>query len=377
MKKNYLLVNTSFFPSAGGVETTLRGMTEGLVDDGQNVVIVASNRANISAEGLKSYEKLFGAEVFRYAALPFFLYYLTCTFLLLKLKRKYKFDLVISRSYTTTLCLWLAGYKNIKYVAPATYSKQNHPQYTSGNSAKRYISYFINSNLERLALKAVPSVYVFSSEMRNQINEISKRKPVIQVFPGIDRKRFKPVSQMARDRLREKYSIPTSKKVLLFIGRVEKVKNSLDCIRVLKNLPSNYITVFVGEGSQRQEAINYAISESLDDRVFFYDFTKSPEEFFQLSDAFLMTSVYEPFGQVILEALACGVKVFGYQSSNNIKTATSEIFKRLNISTERYLSESNSIKLASLIEKDLSIDSQFEASVLSWADFVYGLERMT
>lgn len=372
-RKSYLLANASFYPSAGGVETTLRGMAEALVKDGHEVIVVSGNRANTTSQPQKEHEILFGAEIYRYKVLPFFLYYITATLLLRKINRDKVFDGVISRSYTTTICLWLAGYKNIKYVAPASYSLQNHPKFMSGNKVKKYVSYFINAGLERLSILLLKEVFVFSSEMEKQIKRLSKDKKINKVFPGVDRGRFRPVSASEKASLRERYSVPADKKVLLFIGRAEKVKNSLDVIQVLTYLPDDFIAFYVGEGSEKNVAVELSLEKGLQDRVRFYDFTNRPEEFFQLSDAFLMTSVYEPFGQVILEALSCGAKVFGYISSGTVKTATSEIFETLGVDAKRYLcdKERGLDALAYKIKRGVGNDEGFESGVYGWNEFVY------
>lgn len=372
-KKSFLLANTSFYPSTGGVETTLRGMIEGLVQDGHSVTVVSGNRSNTTSQPQKKYEELFGAKVYRYKVIPFFLYYVTAISLLIKIRKDNSFDGVISRSYPTTICLWFAGYKNIKYVAPATYSLQNHPRFTSGNKIKRYISYLINSSLEKFSLFILKEVFVFSSEMKKQIKQLSKNKKITKIFPGVDKKRFKVVAVSEKFTLRKKHSVPTDKKVLLFIGRAEKVKNSLDAIRVLKYLPANYITVYVGEGSEKAAAEELCIKERLQDRVIFYNFTNTPEEFFQLADFFLMTSVYEPFGQVILEALSCGAQVFGYVSSKNIQTATTEIFYELGIDSSAYLSDFKVENMAMKIANYKGQYISFNSKVYGWNEFVYRL----
>ncbi|MDM1706952.1 glycosyltransferase family 4 protein [Thiopseudomonas alkaliphila] len=374
--KSFLLVNSTFYPSAGGVETTIRGMAESLSSDGHNVVIVSGDKTNIDEKRQAAQDSIFGAQVYRYKTLPFFLYYITCTLLLLKIKKANNFDLVISRSIPTTLCLLMAGYRNIKYIAPAVYAEQNHPEFFSARKVVRYISYLINSTIERLCICLLSEVYVFSSEMKEQIKKIDSLVEVKEIFPGVDKKRFHSVNDLYKKHLREKHGLPVDKKILLFIGRVELVKNPIDTIKVLKYLPDNYITVVVGNGRIQQDLVGYVNDELLAHRVFFVGFTSKPEEFFQLADAFLMTSVYEPFGQVILEAMSCNTNVFGYFSDSKVRTATTEIFDRLGVVKEDYLvlSESGVQALASKIENNISSKSTFNDLIYGWSDLVYGLD---
>lgn len=375
-KKVYLIASASFYPSVGGVETTLRGMTEGLVKDGHDVVIVSGDRTNSECGKQDKSEVLFGAQVYRYRVMPFFIYYLTCFFLLIKIRREFSFDMVISRSYPTTLCLLLAGYKNIKYLAPAVYANQNHPKFTSGMKVKRYFSYWINSFIERLTVKHLPEVYVFSSEMEEQIQCLIDRRKVIKIFPGVDRNRFYPVSDVRKNELRLKSSVPVDKTVLLVMGRLEKVKNPLAALKVLRYLPESFFVVFVGEGSSKKELIDFSISHNLQSRVGFFGFTSKPEEFYQLADAFLMTSDYEPFGQVILESFSSGLKVFGYKSSAEVNTATSEIFERLGVNANDYLisKSAGDEQLAVLIKDNAKKNVCFEPNVYGWEEVVYAME---
>ncbi|MGO9614113.1 MAG: glycosyltransferase [Dissulfurispiraceae bacterium] len=65
----------------------------------------------------------------------------------------------------------------------------------------------------------------------------------------------------------------------------------------------------IGEGPERLHLESLAASLSIDNDVVFLGFQENPYKFIKKSDAFVHTSLFEGFGNVILEAMACGVPV--------------------------------------------------------------------
>lgn len=337
--KTTLLINSSFFPNTGGVETTLLGMARDMTDNGENVVVVTGNK---TAENLKidKYSiELQNINIFRYNNFGFFSYYVTCILLLLNLKKKYTFEKVISRSIPTTICCLIAGVKNVKYIAPGVHKFQNHPSFLTNAGLKKRIGYILNTLIENICFKWLREIYVFSNEMETQIRKINKNIKIIKVFPGVDKRRFRMISKEEIEKLKQKYNLPENKKILLFLGRIEKVKNPKNAIDLLEFMNDDYILLMVGEGSFKEELKQYVSIKGLNSRVYFFDFTQKPEDFYNISDVFLMLSVYEPFGQVTLESLSTNTPVFGYKSSSDINTATSEIFTNLKIDENKYLTD--------------------------------------
>lgn len=374
-KETTLLINSSFFPNSGGVETTLLGMAQDIVQNGESVVVVTGNKTKENLIIDKTNESLIGIDIYRYKFIGFYMYYITCILLLLKLKKQYKFKTVISRSVPTTICCLLAGIKNVKYIAPGVYRFQNHPKFLANPSIKKKIGYIVNSILEKICFSLLDRVYVFSSEMEKQIRKFDKNIDIVKVFPGVDKERFCDVEEEKRNLLRDKYYIPKDKKVLLFMCRIEKVKNPKSAVDLLEYLDEGYILVMVGEGSYKQDIIDYAKEKKLMDKIYFFGFTSEPENFYKLSDAFLMLSVYEPFGQVILESLSTKTPVFGFESSSTVQTATSEIFKKLKIKDNAYLVDYRSeldlfaILIKNYFQKRNTIKNQ-SYEIPTWYQFV-------
>jgi phosphatidyl-myo-inositol dimannoside synthase len=105
------------------------------------------------------------------------------------------------------------------------------------------------------------------------------------------------------------------KKVIMTLGRLDPVEQAKGFDRVIAVLPQlieaepdiAYLIVGTGGDKPRLEAL--ASEHGVTDRVVFAGFVKEEEKsaYYNLADAYVMPSVYEGFGFVFIEALACGV----------------------------------------------------------------------
>jgi len=341
-KKKVLLLNSSFYPSIGGVENSLRSLAECLKERGIDVFIVADNKAKKNGRKPPKSETVFGAKVFRYSYLPFFLHFFSSFFLLLNLKRNHNFDIVISRSHITTLIAMLLRFRNLKYIASGVYRFQKA---SSSHGFLNKIRFKLNKTLEWIVLNNLDRIYVFSENMVKQIKEVNNNANVIKISPGIDIKRFKKFDSSEN---RKEIGLQGGDILLLFLGRVESVKQPLKTIECLEYLPSNYKLLFVGNGSELNLCKEWVVNLNLTERVIFRGFTDSPEYYYSAADFFLMTSFYESFGQVLLEALASGLPIVAFDpEKTGVNTATKELANIINVDNAfKFASENTSSSLA-------------------------------
>ena len=109
-----------------------------------------------------------------------------------------------------------------------------------------------------------------------------------------------------------KKSYPGFDKYLLWIGRLEKEKNALlalETVHELKKRGVRAALIMVGEGSERERLISRTKALELNDSVFFAGYQINLLSYYQTSDALLVTSLYEGFGLVILEAAYIGLPI--------------------------------------------------------------------
>lgn len=341
-KKKVLLMNSSFYPCVGGVENSLRGLAESLSSANIDVLVVASNKGPDN-KVLPEKESLFGATILRYKFLPFFLHFFSCVIFLYKLKLKMDFDVVISRSHITTLIGVFLGYKNIKYIASGVYRFRNKTQEKGFLGRTRFV---INSKLEEILFNKLNRVYVFSDSMVSQVKTVNKAVDVVKVSPGIDIQRF---SRTQSESVRRELGVNEKDTLLLFLGRVETVKQPLKAIECLYFLPKEFKLLFVGSGNELGACFRRANELNLGSRIIFRGFSDVPEHYYSASDYFLMTSSYESFGQVLLEALASGVPIVGFDpETSGVRTATRELAQVINVDGAFTFASENTVESLAL-----------------------------
>lgn len=127
---------------------------------------------------------------------------------------------------------------------------------------------------------------------------------------GVNSEEFKLIEQSDEeifDGLIKKYpelkKIDIKKPIALFIGALER-KGIYRVLESLKNIPDAQLIV-IGRSENRQfqmPQLKYNIAHIL--------FTKEISKFYQIADAFIFPTSYEPFGLVIIEAYAMGLDLF-------------------------------------------------------------------
>lgn len=148
---------------------------------------------------------------------------------------------------------------------------------------------------------------------------IAARYPGVRVemFPnGVDTKRFEHGDGAA---FRLKHNIPPDAKVLLTVGRIDPQKNQMLAVESLAGLhervPDAHLVLI---GHVTNEAYEAALSRAIAERGLQPRVTlirgiasSSPDlaNAFHAADLFLLPSIHEPFGIVILEAWAAGLPV--------------------------------------------------------------------
>jgi len=99
--------------------------------------------------------------------------------------------------------------------------------------------------------------------------------------------------------------------VILGAGRLSPVKDFPTLIRAFKHLRERRPArlMILGEGEEQADLENLVKSLDLTDDVALMGFTDNPFAFMKAADLFVLSSTFEGFGNVVLEALASGCPV--------------------------------------------------------------------
>jgi glycosyltransferase involved in cell wall biosynthesis len=153
---------------------------------------------------------------------------------------------------------------------------------------------------------------------------------------------------------------------ILSVGTLKAQKNHALLIRAFARMvrqADDHLTI-VGEGTLRPDLEALARSEGVEDCVSFPGFTADPGQYYVRSDLFVLSSDYEGFGNVIVEALAHGLPVV----STDCPSGPSEILEDGRYG--RLVPVGDAPALASAMEEALSSDHDREALRRRAADFV-------
>ena len=98
---------------------------------------------------------------------------------------------------------------------------------------------------------------------------------------------------------------------ILSVGTLKAPKDHATLIRAFALLPESLSAklIILGEGQLRGELEDLIRELGLQDKVHLPGFMIDPSPWFRSADLFVLTSLYEGFGNVIVEALECGVPV--------------------------------------------------------------------
>lgn len=160
----------------------------------------------------------------------------------------------------------------------------------------------------------IPSKALLNSKLLSGFTE------KIEVIPfGIDIKKFEPDSDIEerKEEIRRKYGFP----IILFVGNLLPYKGLIYLILAMKEVKGKLLVI--GDGSEMGRLKRTVYKNNLTEKVHFLG-RKSYRElvpFYHASDIFVLPSLYESFGNVQLEAMACGKPVI----NTDIPTAVPEV----------------------------------------------------
>lgn len=164
----------------------------------------------------------------------------------------------------------------------------------------------------RASARHCAAVIATSQEMKAWWERTGSDPNFTPLIPlGVNPKRFFPVSE-AKDRL----GITRDTLFLLYVGRFSEEKGLLDLVdalarnKALFNL-THVQVMLIGKGKQGKEIHERICMEGLNDIVHVKDWLAQDELklWYSAADALIMPSWNEPFGKVMIEAMACSTPV--------------------------------------------------------------------
>ena len=155
-------------------------------------------------------------------------------------------------------------------------------------------------------------VIAVSENLAGQVRDLGTNVPVAVCHMGVDTRLFRPVPGS-----REKLGLDPDERIAIYVGNLIPRKNVALLIeafsRVLATPGVCDRVVVIGNGPLRADLHDQVTTLGLADKVTFVD--QLPHEelpaWMSAADLFVLPSLYEGLGLVLLEALACGTPTAG------------------------------------------------------------------
>jgi len=170
--------------------------------------------------------------------------------------------------------------------------------------------YAVSTWAERLAVERAERVIAVSAQMREDILVHFRVEPdrVVVIHNGVDAEAFRRTEQreaLARHGVREPY--------VLFVGRISEQKGIFPLLEAARALPDDVSLVLCASSPDTPElAARLEAAVAGRSRVRWINAMLPVAEVVQLyshASVFVCPSIYEPFGLINLEAMACGTPV--------------------------------------------------------------------
>jgi len=305
-----LHVSTSYKPSfeTGGVARSCYEMTTSLAKMGHDVTVYTTDRGEnrvdakknspINVDGVKVYyfKNISNHIAFRSKIIT--PYYAP----IIARKVLKKFDIIHIHEHRTLLAAIVSHYAR-KYDVPYVVQPRGSLKYDKGqNHLKKFFDLICGKKI----LNKSSKLLALTSNEKEEFLEFDIPERKIKIVPNAINPNVVP-ENLKKGKFRDKYDIDDNTKIILFLGRLNKIKG-ID--RLLKALPhlknEDYQCIIVGPGKKdyKNELKNIVNENKLEDKVIFTGalYGKDKYKAYNDADVYVLPSRYEGFPNTALEA---------------------------------------------------------------------------
>ena len=170
--------------------------------------------------------------------------------------------------------------------------------------------------LEKRCFQRAKCIVANSEMIRKQIIDTYSINPakIKVVYNGVESKELN--YQCSFDRLSKEFSIKENQSILLYVGSGFKRKGVEEFLKIVSRLKNSDIKAFIiGKEKNIEYYQQLAMALKIDNQVVFTGTREDVDDFYTISDIFLFPTHYEPFSNVVLEAMHFKNVVFTTQQN--------------------------------------------------------------
>jgi len=176
------------------------------------------------------------------------------------------------------------------------------------NPYHRYVLRAEKTMFESERLKAVICNSRMVRDELLQYFDIPEKKCHV-IYSGVDTDYFHPRAIELRTGTRAGLGISEEQTVFLFVGSGFERKGAGRLVSALARLPDSAVALVIGEDKHRGRYERQARGLGMENRVLFLGKQSEVLPYYGAADAFVLPTLYDPFPNVILEAMAAGLPV--------------------------------------------------------------------
>ena len=176
-------------------------------------------------------------------------------------------------------------------------------------SLSPYHRYVMAAEEEMFRSPALKKIICNSLMVKNDIMrcfQVPEEKFAV-IYNAIDAQRFQPATQAERQASRAALQLPAEAKVFIYVGSGFERKGLKASISALAATEAHLLVV--GQDKQQARYLSQARALGCEQRVHFVGVQHNVIPYYHAADALMLPTLYDPFPNVILEAMACGLPV--------------------------------------------------------------------
>jgi glycosyltransferase involved in cell wall biosynthesis len=171
--------------------------------------------------------------------------------------------------------------------------------------------------LMKILYKRADSIIGISKILSNDLSKYTKKKVITIYNPSFDKSVIK--------KSKAKISFKKNKKIILNVARLEKQKDHITLLKAFAIVSKsvNCKLIIIGFGSEEKKIKQFIKKEKLSQKIVILTKVQNPFPYYKIADLFVLTSKYEGFGNVLVEAAIFNKPII----SSNCNSGPVEILK--------------------------------------------------